>query len=363
MKNDTVRNETRMPRQASALDLLRLAFTVVGVAACALCASVGFAQTQPETDPDAPVPVSIGRVAPASTGTRAKAIPPTTGKHHPHATAEVPMNKDALAAKLSNPSAPILSFRTFLDTTTYRGEAAPGIATWGFSMETQPAFPVFVGPAALIFRPTIILEFGQPYVDSGGNVRKFNGIGNWQLDTLYGKTLKNGLMVMGGVSTQFPSATKKEVRQDWGFGPEALLGYAKGNVVFGMLASYTWQFPQESSLNLKKQTVSGQYFYGINLGNAWQLSACPTWEYDRDTKQFTFPLGLGIMKMVVFPKRQKPMQVGVSLWNYVAQDDTLGPTWTLRVTFVPVASIPWQKKVQREMAAEASASMARPPRF
>jgi len=339
--------------------LLRLAFAVVGVAAWALCGSVGFAQTQPETDPDAPTPVvGIERAAPPSTGKR-KAIPPTTGQHHPHATAEVPTNTDALAAKLSNPSAPLLSFRTFLDTTTYRGTAAPGAAKWGFSMETQPAFPVFVGPAALIFRPTIILEFGQPYVDSGGNVRKFNGIGNWQIDTLYGKTLKNGLMVMGGVQTQFPSATKKEVRQDWGFGPEALLGYAKGNVVFGMLAAYTWQFPQDSSL--KKQTLGAQYFYGINLGNAWQLSACPTWSFDRDTRQLTFPLGIGIMKMVVFPKRQKPMQVGASLWAYVAKDDTLGPTWVLRVTCVPVATIDWQKKIQKEMAAAATAAMSKPP--
>jgi hypothetical protein len=55
--------------------------------------------------------------------------------------------------------------------------------------------------------------------------------------------------------------------------------------------------------------------------------------------------------------------VGASLWTYVAQDDTLGPTWVLRVTFVPVAAIPWQKKVQREMAAAATAEMSRPPRF
>jgi hypothetical protein len=356
MQSDTMRNESPMPVERCALDLLCCAFVVVAFSAWTLCASVGFAQTQPAADPDAPAPVSFGRAAPASTGHR-KAIPPTTGKHHPHATAEVPLNKDALAAKLSNPSAPLLSFRSFLDTTTYRGTAAPGAAKWGFSMETQPAFPFFVGPAALIVRPTIILEFGQPYVDSAGTVRKFNGIGNWQLDTLYGKTLKNGLMVMGGVSTQFPSATKKEVRQDWGFGPEAVLGYAKGNVVFGMLVSYTWQFPQVS--DLKKQTVGAQYFYGINLGNAWQLNACPTWEFDRDTRQLTFPLAVGFNKMVVFPKRQKPMQVGLSLWTYVAQDDTLGPTWVMRVMFVPVAAIPWQKKVQREMAA--ATSMSRPP--
>lgn len=360
MQSDTMRNESPMPAERCSLDLLCCAFVVVGFSAWTLCASVGFAQTQPAADPDAPAPVSFGRAAPASTGHR-KAIPPTTGKHHPHATAEVPLNKDALAAKLSNPSAPLLSFRSFLDTTTYRGTAAPGAAKWGFSMETQPAFPFFVGPAALIVRPTIILEFGQPYVDSAGTVRKFNGIGNWQLDTLYGKTLKNGLMVMGGVSTQFPSATKKEVRQDWGFGPEAVLGYAKGNVVFGMLVSYTWQFPQVS--DLKKQTVGAQYFYGINLGNAWQLNACPTWEFDRDTRQLTFPLAVGFNKMVVFPKRQKPMQVGLSLWTYVAQDDTLGPTWVMRVMFVPVAAIPWQKKVQREMAAAAATSMSRPPRF
>ena len=348
MQSHTMSNKSPMPAERCALDLLCCAFVLVGFSALTLFGSVGFAQTQPEAKPDAPAQVSFGR-----------ATPPSTGQHHPHATAEVPTNTDALAAKLANPSAPILSFRSFLDTTTYRGTAAPGVAKWGFTMKTQPAFPFFVGPAAFIFRPTISLEFGSPYVDSAGNVQKWSGVGNWGLDTLYGKTLKNGLMVMGGLSTQFPSATKKEARQDWGFGPEALLGYAKGNIVFGMLAFYTWQFKQEPGL--KKQTVGAQYFYGINLGNAWQLSACPNWTYDRDTRQLTFPLGLGIMKMVVFPKKQKPMQVGASLWAYVAQDDTLGPTWVLRVTFIPVMKIPWQKKIQKEMAAAATAAMSKPP--
>jgi hypothetical protein len=337
---------------------------VVEFAALTLCASVGFAQTQPEAPTDAPAPTpgtyspitGIHREAPPSTGK--KAIPPTKGQHHPHATAEIPIDVNALAAKLTNPSAPILSFRTFLDTTAYRGAAAPDIANWGFSMSTQPSFPIFAGPAALIFRPTIVLDFGQPYVDSGGNVRKATGIGNWQLDTLYGKTLKNGLIMQGGLQTQFPSATKKEVRQDWGFGPEAHVGYAKGNVVFGMLVSYTWQFRQES--DLKKQTVAAQYFYGINIGDGWQLNACPTWEYDRDTRQLTFPLGLGVAKVVVFPKRDKPLQVGVQLWVYPAQDDTLGPTWTLRFMLVPIAPIPWQKKTQPKLATEAHA-MSRPP--
>ena len=201
MQSDTMRNESPMPAERCSLDLLCCAFVVVGFSAWTLCASVGFAQTQPETAPrrsgTARI-VSIGRRRQARDIERRSRRP--RGQHHPHATAEVPVNTDALAAKLSNPSAPLLSFRTFLDTTTYRGTAAPGAAKWGFSMETQPAFPFFVGPAALILRPTIILEFGQPYVDSAGNVRKFNGIGNWQLDTLYGKTLKNGLMVMGGLS-------------------------------------------------------------------------------------------------------------------------------------------------------------------
>jgi len=362
MRNDTVRNEPPTPRGVCALGPLRVALAVAGFAAWTLFGSVGFAQTQPEEKPDAPAPIStLERAAPPSTGRKAKAIPATTGEHHPHATAEIPTNSDALAAKLSNPSAPILSFRSFMDITAYRGSAAPDTAKYSFTLTTQPAFPVFVGPAAFIFRPTINIQFGAPYIDSGGTVRQATGIGNWQLDTLYGKTLKNGLMVMGGLQTQFPSATKSELRADWGFGPEALLGYAKGNVVFGMLVSYTWQFKQEPGL--KKQTVGAQYFYGINIGNGWQLSACPNWVFDRDTRQLTFPLGLGVSKMVIFPKRNKPLQVGVQVWAYPAQDNTLGPAWVLRFMLVPIAPIPWQKKTQAEMAAAATSMSRPPPRF
>ena len=358
----TMRNNPPVPSETCVRGLLCVTSAVVGFAAWSLFGSVGFAQTQPEADPDAPAPIMTAeRAAAPSTGRGRKTIPPTTGEHHPHATGEIPESKDALMAKLANPSAPLMSYRTFMDTVAYRGTAAPGTAKYSFDLETQPAFPFFLGPGNLIFRPTIIIQFGEPYIDSSGSVRKATGIGNWNLDTLYGKTFKNGLMVMGGVSTQFPSATTKEVRQDWGVGPEALLGYAKGNVVFGMIVSYSWKFPQVSGL--KKQLVFAQYFYGINLGNAWQLTACPVWYFDRDSRQLTFPIGIGINKMVVFPKRNKPLQVGVELWAYPAQDDTLGPIWQLRVVVIPMSGVPWQKKKQRERGAAASAAMRPPPRF
>ena len=52
---------------------------------------------------------------------------------------------------------------------------------------------------------------------------------------------------------------------------------------------------------------------------------------------------------------------GATLWAVVAQDNTLGPTWVMRVMIVPVSKIPWQKKKQKQMAA--AAAIGTPPRF
>jgi hypothetical protein len=170
-----------------------------------------------------------------------------------------------------------MAMKSFLDVIYYRGDA-PGAQKAAFVYSFQPAFPIATkgNKGNLIFRPLIPIEFGAPYIDTTtGTVDTAVAFGNISLDSVHGKTWSNGLMFMAGVSTLFPTSSKPELRADWAFGPEAMIGHASKKAIAGALVAFTWSFPGAP----RKQTVSGQYFWYINLAEGWQVGSGPTWSY------------------------------------------------------------------------------------
>ena len=177
--------------------------------------------------------------------------------HHPHDCEHVPQGKQLgdlrspesrsasgnsdLASKLANPSAPILQLATFMDVTQHGG-SLPGAHRASYTLSAQPALPFQTHRGNLILRPLISFDFGQPYVTSSGNVETAVQFGNIALDSVFGKTFKNGLLLMGGVNTVFPTGSKPELRADWTFGPEIVVGYAskKTGNVWGAILGYSW---------------------------------------------------------------------------------------------------------------------------
>ena len=241
-----------------------------------------------------------------------------------------------LASKLSNPSSPVLALNTNLDVTRHGG-SAPGADRASFAITIQPAlpFPTPQNKGSLFLRPGIPIQFGQPFVTAAGNVDTAVSFGNITLDTLFGKTLDVGLIIMGGANTTFPTASKPELRADWIFGPEVVIGYAskKTGNVWTAVVGYTWSFPDHA------QTVVGQYIYAINLGGGWQTTAAPFWSYSREGKTLRFPLGVGIAKTGLFGKL--PVKLGAQAWLYTTPPGASGPEWTVRFTVSPVVRRPW----------------------
>ena len=65
--------------------------------------------------------------------------------------------------------------------------------------------------------------------------------------------------------------------------------------------------------------TAGQYFYVVNLKNAWQITGQPTWAYNHNAdkgSRFTFPIGTGVNKVTKFGKL--PVKLTMQYWYYVA---------------------------------------------
>ena len=334
---------------------LRFSVAVVAFAALTLCGNVSFAEDEPaepskpaaspavEDDPVDPKEDSACR---APTGT----TNPDDHLHndpkicdvkkiHPPSKVGSSGNSD-LAAKLANPSAPVMALQSFLDV-KQNGGSAPGAHGATFGYVFQPAIPFPTKRGNVILRPFIPVDFGAPYATSAGTVDTYVGFGNISLQTLYGKTLKSGLMAMGGFGVGFPSATKKEARADWSLGPNFLLGYAskKTGNVWGALAEWDWSFPTRAV----NGSLTLQYFYAINLKDGWQIAAQPAIVYSREAKIWALPLGTGIVKVAAFGKKNFPVKLGAQVWGYAPPPGSSGPEWTIRFTIAPVVGLPWKK--------------------
>jgi len=244
-----------------------------------------------------------------------------------------------LASKLANPSAPVLSLNFFLDV-TQNGGSAPDAHRATFRITLLPVLPFETKHGNLILRPAISADFGQPYLTSAGSVETVSGFGNLTLDSLFGTTLKSGLLIMGGLNTTFPTHSDHALRAEWATGPEIVLGYAskKTGNVYAAIVNYKWSFPSDD------QAVGGQYVYAVNIFDGWQITANPFWSYSVETKTLLFPLGLGFAKTSALGKNDFPIRFGAQIWAYLPPPDASGPEWTVRVLVGPVVPRPWQKE-------------------
>jgi hypothetical protein len=302
-------------RDAAVPRLLRSGMPSVVFAALTLCASVGLAEDDP---PKAATTEFLEE--------------------------EDPADDSDLGSQLANPSAPVMSIISFLDIKQHNG-TAPGAQRASFGYTIQPAFPFPTKLGNVILRPKISAQFGQPYVDGAGNVATTTQFDDITLDSLWGTTLDNGLMIMGGFSTVFQTGSNTQLRADWGIGPEMVIGYAspKNGNVYGTILNYTWSLPTRPMA----QTLAGQYFYAINLKDQWQIAAAPTWSYSLETKTVRFPVAVGLRRVVILGKKRQPVQFGAELWAYTpppggSRGGPVGPEWTIRIRIAPVIPLPWK---------------------
>jgi hypothetical protein len=266
-----------------------------------------------------------------------------------------------IAKELANPNTSLGTLAFQFDYINYQGELQDANRQNGFTLNFQPAFPVPLGKGTNLFvRPLIPVYFTQPIYGANGFENAGFNLGNISADVAVGKTWPSKTITIIGVFGSFRTATDKTLKSDFTMlGPEFMVAklYSWGAV--GAMVNHSWSLNAinsdadsftiladnmwASSVGEQKASITaGQYFYVLNLKNAWQITGQPTWSYNHNAakgNRFIFPIGTGFNKVALFGKL--PIKLSLQYWYYVASPDTFGPQHQLRLSISPVVPLPW----------------------
>jgi hypothetical protein len=251
-----------------------------------------------------------------------------------------------LAAKLANPTAPVMTIGNNFDYVLFDGDAPGADEQSAFRYTFQTVFPYKLSGdnGTIFFRPAIPVLFSEPVPDGlGAFDSKGVDIGDMIFDLSWGTTTKSGLIWGGGMVGTIPTSTDDALGKDqWALGPELLLGaIGKWGVVTGIL-SHQWDVAGGDS-GVKTNITTLNYVYAFPLGNGWQFFSAPviTYDHERPEDKLTFPVGIGLSKTAVF--RGRPWKLQIQYWNYVEGSSTFSPEHLIRVSINPVLEAKWNR--------------------
>lgn len=252
-----------------------------------------------------------------------------------------------IAAELSNPNTAMGTLNTNFDFISYDGDLDGADDQSVFKVTFQPSLPYPLGGGTnFFFRPAIPVIFSQPVPNSNGSFDKLDvELGDIGYDASFGLSFKTDAgsnVLIAGVAGTLPTASNEAVGlNQWLLGPELGGFVVRKWGVAGIIASHQWDFAGEDSFNTS--ISGGQYIYAINLKDGWQISGSPVWSYNHKANSddaWTFPLGGGIAKTVIFKGR--PWKLSMQYWNFIESADAFGPKHQLRFTIGPVVKLPWK---------------------
>jgi hypothetical protein len=250
---------------------------------------------------------------------------------------------EELAAKLANPTNPIMTIGNNFDFITFKGDLPGADDESAFRYVFQTAFPFKMSDGGTVFfRPAIPILFNDPVPDGqGGFSSQGTDIGDTGFDFSYGKTTSSGILWGGGLVGTIPTATNDVLGKDkWGLGPEALFGIIRKWGVVGGILAHQWDVAGSGNAEINISSLT--YFYALALGGGWQFAAGPTITYDHtrvSDDRLTLPLGIGIAKTALLGGR--PWKFQLQYWNYVEAADAFAPEHQIRISISPVVSAPW----------------------
>ena len=266
-------------------------------------------------------------------------------------------SNDELAKELANPNATLVTLAFQFDFVSYTGSAPDASNQFSTILNFQPSLPIPIGKGVNLFvRPNIPIILSQPVFGDAGFEQKGINLGNISADVAFGKTWPSKTITIVGAFAGFPTATDQELRSsEITLGPEVMVAQLFKWGAIGLMVNHAWGVSgipnedgseQEASITSNKRrhasVTAGQYFYVVNLKNAWQITGQPTWSYNHEAEsgsRLTFPVATGVNKVVSLGKL--PVKISVQYWYYVAQNEAFGPQHQIRLQIAPVVALPW----------------------
>ncbi len=268
---------------------------------------------------------------------------------------------EEIAKELANPNTTLGTMAFQFDYMNYQGDLNNANSQNSFALNFQPSLPIPLGEGVNLFvRPNIPIYFSQPVFGANGFENKGFNLGNISADVAIGKTFPSKTIGIVGVFGSFRTATDDALRSNYTLlGPEIMVAQLFKWGAIGAMFNHAWSVNSldadtdsftiladdmwaATSGGETASITSGQYFYVINLQNAWQITGQPTWSYNHNASKgnkLTLPIGTGVNKVMRFGKL--PVKISMQYWYYVASPDAFGPQHQIRLQIAPVIPLPW----------------------
>ena len=262
-----------------------------------------------------------------------------------------------IAKELANPNTTLGTLAVPIDYINYTGSLDNANQQNSISLNFQPSLPIPITKGVNLFvRPFIPVIISQPTIGVNGYEQKGINLGNISADVALGKTWPSKTITIAGAFGSFPTATDDALRtSEVTLGPEVMVAQLFKWGAIGLMVNHAWgvsgnvnegassdEFSIQSNVPRHSSVTAGQYFYVVNLKNAWQITGQPTWAYNHEAEEgsrLTLPIGTGLNKITRFGKL--PVKLSVQYWYYVAQNEAFGPQHQIRIQIAPVVPLPW----------------------
>lgn len=234
-------------------------------------------------------------------------------------------NRDALARKLSNPIADLISAPLQLNADF--GAGADGNAE-AYTLNVQPVIPMRLNDDWTLISRTVLpvaSREGAPFGDGD------TGVGDTLQSFFFSPTQRGPHGLIWGVGPVFllPTATDDRLGgQKWGAGPTFVALTQKGHWTTGVLANHVWSFAGDSDRD-SISTSFLQPFAGYALGRGRTISAGVEASYDWNAEQWTAPASLSFSQILPVGHQLISVQIGA---RYFLDAPPNGPEWGLRTT-------------------------------
>lgn len=216
-----------------------------------------------------------------------------------------------LAQELTNPIADLITVPIQMN---FDSDIGPFDAGEKFTTNVQPVIPFSINANWNLITRTIFPIISQS--DVVPNAGSQSGLGDVNMSLFFSPKQIGSSGITWGVGPVFvlPTATDSLLgTKKWSAGPGAVALTIRGPWTLGILANHVWSFAGDSD----RQNISNTFmqpFAAYTTPGAWTFALVGEPSYNWKSEAWSFPLNLGVSKLVRFGRLPVSLQAGVGYW-------------------------------------------------